>query len=309
MPTVTPANRRTARLIERDRSTLDAIGINKAALIGLKARQHAVAAYRIGMSPAAAIRDVIMGNRRLGLPGAVPLILDAMKAAHLKGHWRTMIQAAPQFRADGTYKLAGTAYDDALDFLRRRLELTPDVVSHLGETYGEAAKAATQAFSEELERKVQQAILESTLAGHGVNKGVQAIRGAFEDAGFTPGRSYAIEGIFRTQTQIAYSAGRWNGLQDDDVQEILWGYQYCTVGDDRVRPSHAEMDGVKAPKDDPLWQKWWAPAGYNCRCTNLEIFNDQSIAEPTIVPDVEPDKGWGFNVGEMYRDVIRRQAA
>lgn len=42
--------------------------------------------------------------------------------------------------------------------------------------------------------------------------------------------------------------------------------EFTTVGDDRVRPEHAILDGMTYPKDHPIWLKMIPPLDHKCRC-------------------------------------------
>ena len=86
------------------------------------------------------------------------------------------------------------------------------------------------------------------------------------------------ETLFRTQSMQAYSAGRWNTVNDNDFGKYIWGFQYITAHDQRVREGHRVLEGVRLPKDDPFWQKYFPPNGWNCRCTTLEIWRDDPEA-------------------------------
>lgn len=301
---------KTSRIdrIGKDLRRLELIGVRASIRISKQARLHAISAYRTGNDPVRAVRDVIYGNARLRLPGMPVLIKQAMVAAHLNGIRRSVLEVSPKMRAPSRYKLAGTAYDDAIGFLKRRMELTAEELNGLAVQYDAPALNVAHRVSWELEAKLQRSIIESTSGGATLSGGMASLQKAFSDAGWIPGekdengkvkRASSLETVFRTQTQIAYGAGRWNALQDEAIQEILWGYEYVTVGDDRVRPSHAAMDGVKRPKDDPIWNTWWPPCGYNCRCTTLEIFDEgEATAE---LPAVEPDAGFKVNFGEIFK--------
>lgn len=59
----------------------------------------------------------------------------------------------------------------------------------------------------------------------------------------------------------AIMADKWDRFADDD-----W-LQYSTVGDSRVRPSHAILDKHTAPKSDGFWKSNYPPNGWSCRCT------------------------------------------
>ena len=69
---------------------------------------------------------------------------------------------------------------------------------------------------------------------------------------------------FDTTIAQAQSASKWTDIQKDkDVLPLL---QYETAGDDRVRPEHAEWDGIVRPVNDPFWDNHMPPNGFNCRC-------------------------------------------
>jgi uncharacterized protein with gpF-like domain len=50
-------------------------------------------------------------------------------------------------------------------------------------------------------------------------------------------------------------------------------YQYSAIDDERTRPTHAAMDGKIFPRNHPIWDTWWPPNGYNCRCTVVAVTN------------------------------------
>jgi SPP1 gp7 family putative phage head morphogenesis protein len=145
-----------------------------------------------------------------------------------------------------------------------------------------------------------------------VNAGVNELRKALALEGLTPDNSFTLEAIFRTQTQVAYSAGRWNADQDPAVQEILWGYKYVTVGDDRVRPEHVGLDGATFPKDDAFWNTHFPPCGWGCRCQAIPIYEEAEVVRPPAEIEVDgkmvrpgADPGFRFNPGKVFQDQLQ----
>lgn len=69
-------------------------------------------------------------------------------------------------------------------------------------------------------------------------------------------------------TQSARSAAMWAQYQADADSFYL---QYRTAADERVRESHALLHGTTLPVDDPFWQKFFPPNGWNCRCTVVQV--------------------------------------
>lgn len=59
----------------------------------------------------------------------------------------------------------------------------------------------------------------------------------------------------------AAMAAKWEQFQEDGDRYNL---QYRTAGDDRVRAEHAALEGVTLPIDDPFWEEYYPPNGWNC---------------------------------------------
>lgn len=66
----------------------------------------------------------------------------------------------------------------------------------------------------------------------------------------------------------AEMAAKWEQFQQDGDRYNL---QYRTAGDDKVRPEHAALDRVTLPIDDPFWDTYYPPNGWNCRCTVVQV--------------------------------------
>lgn len=66
----------------------------------------------------------------------------------------------------------------------------------------------------------------------------------------------------------AQMAAKWEQFAEDGDRYNL---QYRTVGDSKVRPEHAALNGVTLPPSDPFWQTYYPPNGWNCRCTVVQV--------------------------------------
>lgn len=68
--------------------------------------------------------------------------------------------------------------------------------------------------------------------------------------------------------------------------ESVW-FEYVTMHDDRVRPSHAALDGTTWRIDDPLAPV--PPIGYNCRCAMRYVGKPATVAASVLpAAKVEP---------------------
>lgn len=306
-----PAARRKARAKQRHVDALFDAALSRIRSMGLALRVNVVRRFRQGVAVDDAIAEVTEKMR--------VTLLDAMVAGHLQGRLDELTNAA----AAGAVLDRGRRLDrltDAGRFLTERLVLTDAEVIALNGTYNGEALNVANGFGAEVNRVVSQEIADSIAAGEHVDVGTKRLRGAFDRLGIpsadTPG--HLIETIYRTQTQMAYSAGSWNADQDPAIQEILWGYGYVTVGDNKVRPTHAALDGTRLPKEDPQWNRIATPNGFRCRCTMVAIFKTDStrivevrdrVSVPldeggtvTVIPG--PDDGWDFNPGLVFRDAL-----
>lgn len=80
-------------------------------------------------------------------------------------------------------------------------------------------------------------------------------------------------------------AATWSRAQD--TKDILPMLEYITVGDDRVRPAHKELDGVKRPVDDGFWDMYYPPNGWGCRCDVKQLSFGQATPLNSIVTPEE----------------------
>ncbi|MDR2055655.1 MAG: phage head morphogenesis protein [Desulfovibrio sp.] len=140
-------------------------------------------------------------------------------------------------------------------------------------------------------------------------------------------RGDRIETIFRNNIQTAYSAGRYAKMQAVKKSRPYW--QYITVGDDRVRPSHAILNGLVFHADHEFWTENYPPNGHKCRCGVRTLSARQVEREGLEVQDKMPgdgmytdpktgmeyhvakpgaDDGWRNNPGKTWVEDIRELA-
>ncbi len=306
MPQASNKSRQIAELRDRRVERLARIGTKNANRIAADFSAEVLAMVRSG-GPMPALTPVLMAEH-FG-----PLIRDAMRAGHMGGR----LEIEDRIVSEGRFANAGlrSGYEEAIEFLDARLSLTPAQVEQLIEMYSEAAILALADAAVHVERAVSTAIATAAREGKHLAGAQEEVRAALARVGLSGAEPWLVENLTRTQLQIAFSAGRLNALQDPDVDPIVWGYEYVTVGDDRVRPSHQALNGFRAPKDDPRWSVRMPPNGFNCRCSVVEIFtNEESRASLVDVPDVqtidgvevrpEPDEGFDFNPVDVYQDMM-----
>lgn len=82
--------------------------------------------------------------------------------------------------------------------------------------------------------------------------------------------------VYRQNIFSAYSEGRYKQMME--AVEYLPNWEYITIGDGRVRPAHAALNGTVRRYDDPFWNTWYPPNGFNCRCV-AEVTTKESTGK------------------------------
>lgn len=95
----------------------------------------------------------------------------------------------------------------------------------------------------------------------------------------------------------AQSASQWQEIES--VKDTLPTLTYHTVGDQRVRFSHAELDGISRPVEDKFWNKNFPPNDWNCRCTVLQSDKDEKTNLAGYKVDKHVNPVFQFNAGKQ----------
>lgn len=232
---------------------------------------------------------------------AAPL-REASILAHLTGEYRARLRVS---RLSGR-KLVAKPQDDvelsilgsfrsAIARLRKAMDLPLRRLEQLRDYYGDQVVSVLRGEGDEINRVLTDVTDRAITQGRTVSQARKDLSAQLRTIGIADEGTYRLETMFRTRGQMAYSAGRWEADHDPDVADLIWGYEYSAVGDNRTRPNHLAVNGVVLPKNDAWWKRWWAPAGWNCRCTQLELLDEEPLVEPPV--GVEPDPGFDVNFG------------
>ena len=90
-------------------------------------------------------------------------------------------------------------------------------------------------------------------------------------------------------------------------------WMYDAVEDSHTRKSHLAMNGRVFPADSPVWDTWYPPNGFRCRCSVISLTKAQvrrmGLKVETQVPQrvdigsgfisVRPDRGFGYNAATV----------
>ena len=111
-----------------------------------------------------------------------------------------------------------------------------------------------------------------------------------------------VETVIRTESMQIMGAETYKSASESYVKGRIWGFTYNAVGDSRTRETHLAQDDCSAPFEDPFWDEWTPPNGYNCRCwLTRESEEPDSIRPPHR--ELKPDKGFAFNPAQLHAPV------
>jgi SPP1 gp7 family putative phage head morphogenesis protein len=269
----------------RDGDKLEATAMKAARSAVAELRGHILRGAQVGKLPP--VKRIL--KTRLFQP-----LVRALAVGHAAGQRRSALLMEGKDTA-----LSFDVFDPVLRVLRKQKKVDMDA---LQEQYSTHALKVLDEAGAAIEKKLRAKVSDLIAEGAHVGEATQELAATFDKLGIGTKSDSQVETIFRTQLQIAQNAGRWQEDQSEEIQEILWGYKYVTVGDDRVRPEHEALDGVTLPKDDDFWQTYWPPNGWNCRCQVIPIFEERKLKHPKEIEGEvpEPDEGFDFNAGEVF---------
>jgi SPP1 gp7 family putative phage head morphogenesis protein len=219
----------------------------------------------------------------------VPLIYETNLRAAMYG----MLEARKETGKLTLTNWTDLPFNEAIDFFRAKRIVSPSQFKKLSDTY--KRKAFTVAGTHHLYalEHAKERIAQSLELGVAQEAFVNELSDLWSTWGLAETNDYHLENVFRTNVLGSYQEGRYEQLDATKEDRPFWVYR--TVGDSRVREEHAVMDGYTARADDPIWDSWFPPNGFQCRCTiesftEDEFTNDEmTLSEPR---DVEPDEGF-----------------
>lgn len=105
-------------------------------------------------------------------------------------------------------------------------------------------------------------------------------------------------------TKSAQTAAKWNKYEQGKDRYDL---RYLTDNGPNVRDSHRALEFTTLPVDDPFWNKYTPPNGFNCHCFLMQVRkgeypvsdSDEAIAKgDTATTEINKD---GVNKAEIFR--------
>lgn len=195
---------------------------------------------------------------------------------------------------------------EALDYFARLMPVDADEYKKLEQELRAKYFTISRVEGREMVEKIKGYVQEAMEQGQPLEEFKQNVDRLFERMGMGQADPWHLETVFRTNVQTAYGAGHWEKLNDPLLADMFPYYRYSAVLDSRTRDTHRAMHGFIARRDDPIWNEWWPPNGFRCRCGVVAINKYRAAREsikPSAPPKVAPDQGFARNPGRALREV------
>ena len=103
------------------------------------------------------------------------------------------------------------------------------------------------------------------------------------------GSARRLKTIYETNLRTAQAAGRWTQIQA--VKNRRPYLRYVAIMDGRTREEHKKWHGLVLPVDHPFWDEHYPPNGWHCRCTVMQLSEDDLNRYGWKVSDTVPNFG------------------
>ena len=162
-------------------------------------------------------------------------------------------------------------FDEAREFWKGKVVLSPEQFTALERAARVRAFTVSGIAKLDSLQDVFEAIGRAIEEGTTVSEFKKDIKDLIERKGWTGKRAWRIENIFRTNVQTSYQVGRYRQMTMPELLKRRPYWKYDAINDSQTRPTHLAMDGKVFPADSPIWDTWYPPNGYQCRCGVLSM--------------------------------------
>lgn len=189
---------------------------------------------------------------------------------------------------EDSFSFDNVSFEKASEYFREKINITPSEFRKIAYKYKSLAFTVAgytkiqvlKKFKDELQRAIDSGTTQAEFKN--------SMNTFLEKQGYTGISAFQADNIFRTNIQTAYQVGHYEQLTSPMVKKLRPYWQYDAVNDKSTRPSHLAMDGKVFPADSPVWDTWYPPNGFRCRCAVTSLskkqVEDMGIEVENVVP-------------------------
>lgn len=183
---------------------------------------------------------------------------------------------------DGPEEIRFPKIEAAARTLRSRGALTRDQWDAADQQFRDQAFTVAGDLEARTVERIRDALAEQVDSGASLSEFIDRLK---TDFGTSPIGGGHLETVYRTNVQSAFRDGRETIMRDPIVDELFPYQKYVPIHDDRVRHEHKQLGdlGLNGTgiyrRDDPFWDFFTPPWGFNCRCGVSPMTKEKAAAQ------------------------------
>lgn len=195
-------------------------------------------------------------------------------------------------------------FEEAVQYFRERVPVTADEFYAIAEEYRGLAFTVSGYTKAQILKRFYEELLAAIEAGNTFSEFRLNMNEFLKNEGYEGLAPLQADNIFRTNVQTAYHVGHYRQMTDPAVMALRPYWMYDAVEDVHTRPTHLAMGGRVFPADSPVWDTWYPPNGFRCRCTVRTLSKRQveqrGLTVETVPPiDIHPDRHFSTNAAKV----------
>lgn len=200
---------------------------------------------------------------------------------------------------DVQYGMTGSfVFKAAVEFLKKKKSVSKEEFLKMDEASREKAFMVSGYTKAEVLDSFLQALTEAVELGTTKEEFQKKMNTFLEENGYEGVNPFKADVIFQTNLQTAYNAGHYKSMTDDTAIKLRPFWQYRTAADGNVREEHAQMHGKVYRADDPIWDVWYPPNGFRCRCSVVSL-SERQVKERGLTVETKSPRKVDQETGEI----------
>lgn len=167
------------------------------------------------------------------------------------------------------------SFDEAIEYFKTKVILPPSQYYKIANEYKALAFTVAGYSKAEILKAFYDEIIKAMENGTTMKEFKNNMNDFLANKGYEGITNFQADNIFRTNIQTAYNAGHYKQMTDPTVMKLRPYWKYVAVDDRRTRLAHRGMNGKVFRADNPIWDEWFPPNGYRCRCTVVTLSKRQ----------------------------------
>lgn len=189
-------------------------------------------------------------------------------------------------------------FEEAVQYFGEKLVLTPKQFYELSDKYRSLAFTVGGYTKIQTLKKFHDELLRAIEDGLTMEQFKNEMNTFLESKGYEGLSNFQADNIFRTNVQTAYQVGHYEQMTSPMVKKLRPYWQYDAVNDSHTRPSHLAMNGKVFPCDSPIWDTWYPPNGFRCRCS-VQTLSKRQVEERGLKVEEEVPTAAGLDDGRF----------